>query len=124
MVVYIYYITVVGLAAGQLLPGQPVRYEKGRRYGSFITYKITPAGSLSPPASQPGGQPCWARLLAFGLIDYIFLQLVFTFLPPSLKMKYNVHISLMTFKNTITIKHRVRSLMGLTLFAPCLGTSH
>jgi hypothetical protein len=42
------------LAAGQLLSGQPVRYGKGRRYGPSITYKITPAGSLFPPASQAG----------------------------------------------------------------------
>ncbi len=53
------------LAAGQLLPGQPVRYGKGRRYGPSITYKITPAGSLS--SSQPGGPPCWASPLVFGL---------------------------------------------------------
>ncbi len=26
----------------------------GRRYGPSITYKITPAGSLFPPASQAG----------------------------------------------------------------------
>ncbi len=31
-----------------------------------ITYKITPSGSLS--SSQPGGPPCWASPLAFGLI--------------------------------------------------------
>ncbi len=30
-----------------------------------ITYKSTPAGSLS--SSQPGGPPCWASPLAFGL---------------------------------------------------------
>jgi hypothetical protein len=54
------------LAAGQLLSGQPVRYGKGSRYGPSITNKITPAGSLSP--SQPGGPPCWASSLTFGLI--------------------------------------------------------
>ena len=54
-----------GLAAGQLLSGQPLQYGKGRRYGPSITYNITPAGSLS--SSQPGGPPCWASPLAFGL---------------------------------------------------------
>jgi hypothetical protein len=55
------------LAAGQLLSGQPVRYGgKGKRYGPSITYKITPAGSLS--SSPPGGPPFWASTLAFGLI--------------------------------------------------------
>jgi hypothetical protein len=49
---------------GNLLSGQPVRYEKGKRYGRFIT----PAGSLS--SSQPGGPPCWASPLAFGLIGF------------------------------------------------------
>ncbi len=39
---------------------------KGRWYGQSITYKIKPAGSLS--SSQPGGPPCWASPLAFGLI--------------------------------------------------------
>ncbi len=32
--------------------------------------KSHPAGSLS--SSQPGGQPCWASPLAFGLIGYSF----------------------------------------------------
>ncbi len=66
----IYYITAAGkfhqLAAGQLLSAQPVLYGKGRQYGPKITYKITPAGSLS--SSQPGGPPCWASPLSFGLI--------------------------------------------------------
>jgi hypothetical protein len=54
-------------AAGQLLSGQSVRYKKGRRYGPSITYKITPAGSLS--SGQPGGPPCWVSpIIAFGLI--------------------------------------------------------
>ena len=44
------------LAAEQLLSGQPVQYGKGRRYGLSITFKITPAGSLS--SSLPGGPPC------------------------------------------------------------------
>jgi hypothetical protein len=44
------------LAAGQLLSGQPVRYGKERRYGPSITYKITPAGSLSYPARQAGSR--------------------------------------------------------------------
>jgi hypothetical protein len=65
MVVYIYY-KFRQLAAGQLLSGQPVLYGKCRRYGPYITYKITPAGSLS--SSQPGGLPCWASSLAFNLI--------------------------------------------------------
>ncbi len=54
------------LAAGQLLLGQPVRYGKGRLLS--ITYKITPAGSLS--SSRPGGPPCWASPRAFGLIGH------------------------------------------------------
>jgi hypothetical protein len=54
------------LAAGQLLSTQPVHYGKDRRYGPSLTCKITPAGSLS--SSQPGGPPCWANPLAFGLI--------------------------------------------------------
>jgi hypothetical protein len=80
MVVYISYITAARkfhqLTAEQLLSGQPVRYGKSRRYGPSITYKITPAGSLS--SSQPGGPPCWASPLAFGLIDdNLFLSLSF-----------------------------------------------
>jgi hypothetical protein len=71
MVVYIYYITAAGyftqLVAGQLQSGQPIQYGKGRRYGPSITYKITPAGSLS--SSQPGGPPCWSSPLAFGHMD-------------------------------------------------------
>ncbi len=55
------------LAAGQLLSWQPVQYGKGRQYGPSITYKITPAGSLS--SSQPGGPSCWASPLVFSLID-------------------------------------------------------
>ncbi len=47
------------LAAGQHLSGQPVRY------GPPITYKITPAGSLS--SNQLGGPLCWASPLAFYL---------------------------------------------------------
>jgi hypothetical protein len=50
------------LAAGPLLSGPPVQYRKGKQHG----FKITPAGSLS--SSQPGGPPCWASPLAFGLI--------------------------------------------------------
>jgi hypothetical protein len=49
-------------AAGQLLSGKTVQYRKGSRYGPFMTYKITPAGSLS--YSQPGGPPCWASLVS------------------------------------------------------------
>jgi hypothetical protein len=56
----------IQLAARQLLLGLPVRCGKGRPYGTSITYKITPAGSL--PSSQAGRPPCWASLLAFGLI--------------------------------------------------------
>jgi hypothetical protein len=62
------------LAVGQLLSGQPVRYRKGRRYGPFITSKITPAGSLS--SSQLGGPPCWAVPLAFSLIGYKHQSLI------------------------------------------------
>jgi hypothetical protein len=43
---------------------------KGKRYGRSITYKITPAGSLS--SSQPIGPPCWASSLAFGLVGLNF----------------------------------------------------
>jgi len=55
-------------AAGQLLSGQPVLYGKVREYGTSITHKITPTGSLS--SSQPGGQPCWASHLAYRIIRY------------------------------------------------------
>jgi hypothetical protein len=55
------------LAAEQLLSGKLVQY--GRQvYGPFITYKITPAGSLS--SSQPGGPQ--VSPLAFGLITRTF----------------------------------------------------
>ena len=55
------------LAAGQLLSGQPVWYGKGRRIGSSIKYKITPARvTLLQPAT--GGPPCWAGPLVFSLI--------------------------------------------------------
>ncbi len=70
MVVHIYYITADAkfhqLAAGQLLSGQPVQYGKGWQYGPSITYKTTPA--LQGHSPQPGGPPCWASPLAFGLI--------------------------------------------------------
>jgi len=57
IVVYIYYITAAGNSInsqlGSSCQGKTVRYGKGRRYGPSITYKITPARSLSPPqASQ------------------------------------------------------------------------
>ncbi len=64
------------LTSGQLLSG---RNGKGRRYGPSITYKITPAGSHS--STQPGGPPCWASTLAFGLTEcynlcsYTFISL-------------------------------------------------
>ncbi len=62
------------LAPGQLLSGLYwYGTEKGRRYGPYITYKITPAGSLS--SCQSGWPPCWARLLAFGLIAYEYHDL-------------------------------------------------
>jgi hypothetical protein len=35
------------LAAWQFLSGKPVQYGKDKLYGQSITYKITPAGSLS-----------------------------------------------------------------------------
>jgi hypothetical protein len=58
------------LAAGQqFLSGQPGWYGKGRLTGVYspsITYKITPAESLS--FSQQDGLPCWASPLAFFLI--------------------------------------------------------
>ncbi len=41
------------LAAGPLLPGQPVRYEKGRWYGPSINTKSHLPGHF-PPASQAG----------------------------------------------------------------------
>jgi hypothetical protein len=36
--------------------------------GPSITYELTPVWSLS--SSQPGGPPCWASPLAFGLIGF------------------------------------------------------
>ncbi len=54
------------LVAAQLRSGQPIRYGKGRWYGSSSTYKITPAVSFS--SSQPGEPPFWTSPLAFGLI--------------------------------------------------------
>jgi hypothetical protein len=63
MVVYIYYITSARSWAAPVRA--PVRSGKGRRYGPFITYNITPAGSVS--SSKPGWPPCWASSLAFGL---------------------------------------------------------
>ncbi len=41
---------------------------KNRRSGPSITFKVTPAGSLS--SSQPGGPPCWTSPLACGLIGF------------------------------------------------------
>jgi hypothetical protein len=72
MVVYIDYIT----ASGNSISSQLSSSWQGNRHGAekadgttvwtSITDKITPAGSLS--SSQPGGTPCWASPLAFGLI--------------------------------------------------------
>jgi hypothetical protein len=45
-----------------------VSFGIGRRNVPSITYKITPAGSLS--SSQPGGPPCRANYLAFGHIGH------------------------------------------------------
>ncbi len=47
----------------------------GRRNGPSITYKITPFWALghSPPAREPGGPPCWASPIAFGLIAEYYL---------------------------------------------------
>ncbi len=60
-VVYIYLLNSSWkfhqLAAGQMLSGQPVRYEKGRRYGPSITYIFTPAGSLSSRQAAVLGHP-------------------------------------------------------------------
>jgi hypothetical protein len=68
--VYIYYITnqleIPSASSWKFLSGQVVYYGKDRQYGLSITYKIKPAGSLF--SSQPGGPPCWASPLAFGLI--------------------------------------------------------
>jgi hypothetical protein len=53
------------LAAGLLLSGQLVRYGKGRRYGSSIKYKITPARvTLLQPARRPVvlGKPSSLRI--------------------------------------------------------------
>ncbi len=84
MVVYIYYITAAGIsissAAGQLLPGQPVRYGKCSKYGPSTTYKITPAGSLSfQPARRAAvlGQP-----VAYGLICHHHRAPVLSFTGP------------------------------------------
>jgi hypothetical protein len=55
-------------AVGKLLSGKPVLY------GPPITYKTTPAGSLS--SSQPVGPQCWAIPLAFGLIVILSLVLL------------------------------------------------
>jgi hypothetical protein len=50
---------------------------QGRRHGPSITNKITPCWlGHSPPASQPGGPPCWVSPLAFGLIDQSYLYVV------------------------------------------------
>jgi hypothetical protein len=38
-----------------------VRKRQARRYGPYVTCKITSDGSLS--SSQPGGPPCWASPL-------------------------------------------------------------
>ncbi len=70
MVAYIYYLTAAGDSIcsqlGSSFRASDTVLGKGRRYGPSITYKIPPAGSLS--SSQPGGPPCWASPLAFGLI--------------------------------------------------------
>ena len=66
MVVYIYYITAAGNSISSQMGGsyQGDRYgtQKAGGYGPSITCTITPAAS-----SQPGGPPCWAITLAFGL---------------------------------------------------------
>jgi hypothetical protein len=50
--VYICYITMLEIpSARSWASTQPVRYGKGRQYGPFIMYKISPPGH-SPPASQ------------------------------------------------------------------------
>jgi hypothetical protein len=71
MVVYIYCTITYITKFFQLLSGQPVRYGKSRQYGPSITYKVTPAGSLS--SSQPVGPPCWVSPLTFCLIEPLFL---------------------------------------------------
>ncbi len=101
-VVYVCYIYTSWkfhqLAAGQLLSGQPVQYGKGRWCGPSITYKITPAGSLS--SSLPGGPPCWASSLAFGLIS----------IGPRLhSLPCNLQDKQRTMRNSKNIEQRCRS---------------
>jgi hypothetical protein len=54
--------------------------EKAGGTARAITYKITPAGSLS--SSQPGGPPCWASPLAFLPHWYIPAALLFLYRLP------------------------------------------
>jgi hypothetical protein len=69
----------------QLLSGQPVRYRKGRRYGPSITYKITPAGSLSYTVNQAGRRvgpalyPSASLFLKYCMIGYFNYCLFFLF---------------------------------------------
>ncbi len=76
------------LAAGQLLSGQPVRYGKaGGTARPSPTKSHLPAGPLS--SRQPGGPPCWASPLAFGLIEknHKRRQVVLTKIRPNLSVK-------------------------------------
>jgi hypothetical protein len=76
------------LAARQLMSGQQVRYGKGRGYGTSITYKITPARSLS--SLKPDGPPCWVSPLAFALIGCHCLICPLPSLPSSLISIYYI----------------------------------
>jgi hypothetical protein len=66
MNVYIYYITAPESSISSQLGSSCQGNWSRRRYGPSVTYKITPAGSLS--SSQTGRPPFWASPLAFGLI--------------------------------------------------------
>jgi hypothetical protein len=78
--VYIYYITAAGNSISSQLGSS---CEDGT--DPSITYKITPAGSHS--STQPGGPPCWASPLAFGLIE-CYTLCSYTFI--SLTAKYHL----------------------------------
>ncbi len=69
LIVYIFYIIAAGNSISSQLGGpcQGNRYgwEKAGGTARPSCTKPTPAGSLS--SSQPGGPPCWASPLAFGL---------------------------------------------------------
>jgi hypothetical protein len=77
MVVYIYYITAAGNSISSQLGSscQGNRYSTKRAGSTSITYKITPAVSLS--SRQPGGPPCWTMQPSpFGFIVQTHLRLL------------------------------------------------